>query len=186
MQDLNELTPNKRKSVLSALFILTKNENVQTEMRKDLQEVNDFYKEQKMSEVQKENWIDWSDVLKIYDDLRVKTEPLFKAKALTPKQFEALQSFVLLSCYVLVPPRRCLDYAVMRSNAYNKSSQNYFDGKQFVFNVYKTAKNYGEKTILLPKELCDILKKWKKINTGEMLLYSSNGKKHKVRGRYRQ
>ncbi len=97
MDDLTELTPNKHKSVLSALFILTGNEKVQTEMRKDLQTVNDEYKEQKMSATQKENWIDWSDVLKIYDDLRVKTDPLFKAKTLTAKQFEELQSFVLLS-----------------------------------------------------------------------------------------
>ena len=65
---------------------------------------------------------------------------------------------------------------MMMLKGYDKSSQNYFDGKCFIFNIYKTAKNYGEKTIALPKELCDILKKWKKINTGNMLLYQSNHK----------
>ena len=57
MQDLNELTPNKRKSVLSALFILTCDEKVQSAMKTDLQTVNDEYKEQRMSEAPRKNWI---------------------------------------------------------------------------------------------------------------------------------
>ncbi len=64
LDELNDLTANKRKSILSALFILTGDEKIQKEMRADLQTVNDEYKNQSMSEVQRKNWIDWSDVLK--------------------------------------------------------------------------------------------------------------------------
>ncbi len=64
----------------------------------------------------------------------------------------------------------------MKISGYDKKVDNYFTGTQFIFNQYKTVKTYGEKTITLPKELCDILKKWKKINIGEMILYSSNAK----------
>ncbi len=78
--------------MLSALFILTGDEKIQTEMRKDLQTVNDEYKEQKMSATQKENWITWEEVQKIYDELKEKCEPLFKAKTLSASQFQEISA----------------------------------------------------------------------------------------------
>ena len=59
---------------------------------------------------------------------------------------ESISRITLLLVYVLIPPRRCLDYAVMKLSGYDKKVENYFDGKSFVFNIFKTAKNYGEKT----------------------------------------
>jgi hypothetical protein len=85
--------------------------------------------------------------MKVYNQLKAEASPLMKKGTLTRKQFETIQNFVLLSMYVLIPPRRSMDYAVFKIRNFNEASDsednymvNYNKNKRkglasFVFNT---------------------------------------------------
>jgi len=118
----------------------------------------------KMSDGQKENWVDWDQVLKSYEELGKRVAWVWKAE---PKKEHliVLQKYVILSCYVLIPPRRSKDYTEFKWRDYDEKKDNYWDAKkkQLVFNDYKTSGHYGTQTVGAPKSLADILNKWIKL-----------------------
>jgi hypothetical protein len=59
----------------------------------------------------------------------------------------------------------------------DKEKENYIDKNKFVFNSYKTAKTYGQQTVVIPKPLQTIIKKWIGANPTEYLLFDTNGNK---------
>ena len=89
------------------------------------------------TETQKKNWMDWDDILKIYEEMKDNLK-LNKTK-ITEKQYNELLNFTILSLFVLTPPRRNQDYMKMmitfNSNIDDKKF-NYLDvkNKKFVFN----------------------------------------------------
>ena len=98
---------------------------------------------------QKDNWMEWDEVLKVKTDLYNHVKELAKEKKLSASQYNELLSLLILSLYTEVPPRRNQDYADMvvvgKWNDKMAKDKNYLDllGNQFVFNKYKTAKKYG-------------------------------------------
>lgn len=113
-----------------------------------------------MTAVQKENWIDWDDVIKVHKDLKDKLN-LNKTK-LTEEQYYNLLDYVILSLYVLIPPRRNLDWQLMAitlNSDINDKKYNYLDvaKKQFIFNVFKTSKKEGSLIVDIPDDLMNIL-----------------------------
>ena len=178
---LSDLSPSKRKTTLSALVVLCfNNEKAKDIYREQLIEDSDKYKEEKkengnqMSEKQKENWIDWKDVVNIHNQLGKEVNPLFSKPSLTSGDFMKLQDYIILSLYVLQDPRRSLDYVSMRIKNIDKkdTTENYIDGKNFVFNNYKTKSLYGQQKIPISIKLKTLLNKWIKINPTEYLLVS--------------
>lgn len=153
-------------------------------MHKDNKEVDDHETNQELSDKQKENFKPQDEILKIYNILKEQTTPLFKLNTLNKKQFEMMQMFVILSLYVLVPPRRSLDYTAFKIRNINPELDNYFlpsnkkkDLGSFVFNQYKNSKRLGPQVIeRVPKELEKIIDKWKQYNKGDYLLINSVGK----------
>jgi len=134
--------------------------------------INDKPKNEK-TETQKENWINWDDVMKIYNNLK---DNLKFSKKITEEQYNKLLDFMILSLYVLIPPRRNQDYLKMVIT--NKSTKdlnyNYLDLKkqQFIFNVYKTAKKDGQLIVQIPEELLKVLKIYLKYHPDRLLLKS--------------
>ncbi len=129
------------------------------------------------TEKQKNNWIEWSEVLDIHKNLK---ETLPK-KVSTEKDYIKCLSYLVLSLYVLTAPRRIRDYSEMKVVMEYKDNMdkkyNYLDvkNKKFIFNVYKTKGTYGEQIIDIPNELYDILKvmiipKIKKFEPFDMIL----------------
>jgi len=97
---------------------------------------------------QEENWMSWSDVLARY-------------KELDPKSLEHL----VLSLFVLQPPRRSKDFFLMKivpkySETMDKAF-NYLDwsAMKMYYNNYKTKGAYGTQTTDVPPELEAVLKK---------------------------
>ena len=116
---------------------------------------------EEMNEQQKKNWIDWDEVLKVYNDLKTQAEALPK-KIKTEEQYNTLLHYVVLSLYVLVPPRRNVDYMKMvicKNENTDDETINILDlnKKQFIFNIYKTAKNHGKTIIDIPNELMEVI-----------------------------
>ena len=66
LEDKNNQT---RKTSLSALFILTGMREYQTEMQSIMKKVNQEYKEQKMNQKQKDNWISTEEIKEKYDTI---------------------------------------------------------------------------------------------------------------------
>ena len=88
-----------------------------------------------------------------------------------------IQDFIILSLYVLIPPRRALDYTEFKIRGVDKEVDNYFEKDKFVFNRYKTAKTYGKQEVKIPASLSKIMKRWIKTNKNDYLLTDKKGNK---------
>jgi integrase len=140
---------------------LQKTYKVYYDMMNDL---NKHLREQpteKKSDTQEENWLSWDEVRDKYNEIASKV-PTDK-KELTEKEYDALLQCVIMSLYIELPPRRNQDYGKMMvvksiTDGMNKDT-NYLDldKKEFVFNVYKTSKKYGQQVVKIPEKLMETL-----------------------------
>jgi len=131
------------------------------EMSKDAREVAS---KNEKTEKQKENWIEWSEVEKIHNDLQ---EEIAKfGKILTPANYEKLLQYVILSLYTDIAPRRNQDYLQMyivkKYSDAMPNDKNYLDmsSHRFIFNVYKTARKSGQQTKDIPENLWSSIMKY--------------------------
>lgn len=105
-------------------------------------------------------------------------ESVLTVKKMTPTDYTKLQQLVLLSLYTLLPPRRSLDYTEMKWGPAEENLFNYYDGKNFTFNRFKTQKTYSTQVVPVPPELGRILKFWHKHQKpSEFVLVNSRGGK---------
>ena len=174
-------TPNStRKTKLAALVVLCEKqpcaEVYRKQMLDDAHKYNDREKDQEKTESQRENWIDQDELKSIYNELDKDTRPLLSKTTLKSSEFQRLQNFIILSLYVLQPPRRLQDYTEMKLKNFD-DTDNYINKTKFVFNKYKTAKFSGKEEIPINPKLKFILDKWKKINPHDYLLIGSTDKK---------
>lgn len=109
---------------------------------------------------QKDNWLNWDDVLDIHKDLASKTAKYDREaveKSLIKRRLWSM--YVLLSAYVLAPPRRNKDYMLMKYGNNEDDNFNWYDGKFVHFNAFKTAKTYGAEKFEASRALRDVLDK---------------------------
>jgi hypothetical protein len=194
-------TPMVRKSKLSVIITILDDKHedhsdeldkalkfYRKEMTEDAAKVDRKELSQELSDKQKEHLISQDEVNNIYNQLKAEATPLMKKTTLTRKQFETLQNFVLLSMYVLIPPRRSMDYALFKIRNFSESSDsrdnymiNYNKNKKkglasFVFNSYKNSGRLGRQTINdIPKSLERIIDMWKTYNKTDFLLINNQG-----------
>jgi hypothetical protein len=86
----------------------------------------------------------------------------FPSKELSESQYNTLLSFVVLSLYVCLPPRRNeYQKMVIAKSATEQSptDTNYldWDGRRMIMNRYKTQKKEGQKIVPLPDTLQAVL-----------------------------
>lgn len=129
---------------------------------------------------QKDNWIDWENILEISKKQYETVKEFATKKTLTPTEYEKLLQSVILGLYVYIQPRRNQDYLnmniVKKWNEDMSEDTNYLDLScdEFIFNKYKTARKYGRQTIVIPdNELRKILQIYVKHHT---LYKQSKGK----------
>ena len=152
-------------------------------MMQDTKTVDDSETGQELSEKQKKNFLPQNEIVQIYNLLKEQTTPLFRLNTLNKKQFEMMQSFVLLSLYVLIPPRRSMDYTYFKIRNVDPEIDNFYitpkkrGPSSFVFNKYKNAAKLGPQIIdRVPIELIKIIEKWKLYNKSDYLLINTVGK----------
>lgn len=108
---------------------------------------------------QKINWINWDDVIKTYNNIDIS---FINKKNINEGQYNKLLDYVVLSLYVLLPPRRneYKDMYIVKkfSNDLDKN-KNYFiiDDKEFLFNNYKTKNKFGVQQIKIDDDLFNVL-----------------------------
>jgi integrase len=184
---LKDEKPSRRKTILSALVVLCgechATKKYRDQMMKDQETYITEEKNQSRNETQKENWMSWNEIKNVFEELEKEVKPLLakKIENLTDKNIKRIQEYILLAVYVLIPPRRALDYTNFKITDVDPKTDNYYDlkKKEFVFNKYKTSKKHGEQRVKVPLRLQLILKKWLAINPSDMLFWSENGKELK-------
>ena len=172
---LSFLNDNSIATILSSILVLcTEHQSAyikyKEQMLSDRKTYDDENKEQKKSATQEKNWISQHDIQLIYNESYKKYSPLFKLHSLKNKDKHNLIDLIILSLYVLLPPRRLKDYALMKVKNINKDKDNYVDDNNFVFQQYKTSKYYGTQIIPIPRKLKIILDAWSKFNTSDYLI----------------
>lgn len=178
LEHLKERSPKVRKTILSALFILTGNDEYRKIMINDCKIVNDDYKQQKKNPKQEEGWIDINDIMKIYEEHLNRFKDIFQKK--TMGSYSEIMDYLLLGLLGGVsglPPRRSLDYAQMKIKNYDTKKDNYYKAGKFYFNIYKTVDTYGTQVVdvkSLAPELNANIMKWIKSDPTDYLLFSTN------------
>lgn len=173
---LEDMPPNKRKTILSALVVLTNDSIYRREMLSDIQEYNKTIAKQEKSKTQKENWLE-TDVLDTkLQQLKRNADLLYKKKNISPDNLQEIQNYIILLLFSgeYIAPRRSKDYTDFRISDIDKAKDNYLEGSELVFNSYKTAKTYGTQKVKIPIKLKNILRKWFKINPTKYLLFDKN------------
>ena len=74
-----------------------------------------------------------------------------------------------------LPPRRSLDYTAFKLDDIT-DKDNYMEGKEFVFNTFKTAKTAGQQRISVPLRTRNLINKWKAINPTSYLFFDTKMK----------
>ena len=170
---LKNMTPNKRKTILSSLVVITEKKPYRDLMMEDVKDLSKETSLQEKNEKQTENWIDGSGINQIYEQLKKDAELLYKKKTHSINDLQIIQQYIILSLLggMHVAPRRSLDFVNFKIKNIDKTKDNYLDKNKMVFNSYKTAKTYGQQIIEIPSTLKSILTKWIKINPSEYLLF---------------
>ena len=176
LEHLKELPSNKRKTILSALVIITDDKKYRELMLEDIKEYNHEIGKQEKSETQKENWVEGADIKTLWANLKRNTDLLYKKAHLTQSDLQQIQSFIIVSLLggVFIPPRRSKDLVDWKTKNIDKAKDNYLDKSSIHYNSYKTAKCYGEQVIPVPTSLKNILAKWIRVNPTDYLLFDTN------------
>jgi integrase len=176
LEHLKKVEPNKRKTVLSSLVILTDNKAYREQMLEDIEEYNKEQHKQVMNDKQTESWVDTDEIKKLLSILEKEVKLLYKKETLSISDLQTIQNYIIICLLggVYIPPRRSKDFVDFKINNINKATDNYINKNKLVFNSYKTAKTYGQQEVEIPHELSKILKKWIKVNPTDYLLFDSN------------
>ena len=177
LEHLKDMPPNKRKTILSALVVLTDKDEYRNVMNGDVSDYNEEIQKQEKSKTQRENWIETDEIREVFNRLENDAKILFKKQNKTNADIQQIQNYIIVSLLggIFIPPRRSLDYCSMKIKNINKDEDNYINKNKFVFNRYKTAKTYGQQDLEIPQQLKNILNRWIAINDGEYLLRDKNG-----------
>ena len=178
LNHLKEMPSTKRKTVLSALFVISENKKYRELMMNDISVYQTEIQKQEKTESQKENWANPEEIKQIWIELRDNADLLYKKKTKSSKDLQEIQRFVLLSVLggVFIAPRRSLDFCNFKIRDIDSEQDNYMlNKKSFVFNSYKTAKTYGKQAVAIPLPLQKIVTKWMTVNPSDYLLTDTKG-----------
>lgn len=185
IEHLANVAGNVRKTRLSALIVFIEKakqaekvvEAFRKQMLDDCKDYEQQISKQEMTERQKEGYIPLSEVMGKFHALEKEVAPIMKKDTLDKKEFARVQLYVLLSCLLLIEPRRSLDYTQFKLKGADETKDNYMKTEKrkpyFVFNQYKTAKKYGMQKLEIPSKLHKIIKRWAVLNPHEWLLMNT-------------
>jgi len=192
IKHLESVDPKTRKTRLACLIVFIDNDDSKDKekavealrklMNSDIAVSKKEIDEQQLSDRQKEGMMTMDEIMRKYNELEKEVQPLLKKDSLSSVQFCHVQLYVLLSCLLLIPPRRSLDYTAFKIRNVSATNDNFMktDKKvsSFVFNTYKTSKKYGTQTEVIPKKLATIMKQWIALNPHDYLLMNTKQKNH--------
>jgi hypothetical protein len=174
---LKDVPPNKRKTILSALVIVTGKGDYRDKMLSDVRDYNKEIQKQEKTPTQEENWVDDKQVKQVFEALKSDAVALMKKKTtLKPSDLQDIQNFIIMALLggIYVPPRRSKDFCDFKIKNIDDKKDNFLKKGKMIFNSYKTFKTYGTQEVDVPKPMASILNAWIKINPTEWLLFDTN------------
>tara|TARA_R110000751_G_scaffold44829_3_gene102252 strand:+ start:437 stop:1321 length:885 start_codon:yes stop_codon:yes gene_type:complete len=173
---LKDMPPNRRKTILSALVIITDKKEYRDLMLSDVRDYNKDINKQEKTPAQEASWVSKDDITRIYKELKQNADLIYKKKNKTTADLQQIQNFIIMAVLgsVFIPPRRSKDYVDFKIKGVHKDKDNYMEKNKFVFNSYKTSATYGMQQVDIPVQLRNIIKKWAALNPTDYLLYDSN------------
>ena len=179
MEFLKNVPFDKRKSIASALVVITQNDNYRTLMLNDIDKYEKSLSQQQKSKKQAKNWVEMEEVKKIYNHLKKTAQLLYKKDNLNMNDLQQIQAYIILSVLggIHIPVRRSKDFTEFKIKDIDKTKYNFLEKNEFVFNTYKTAWKYGSQKVVIPSTLKRIINKWVKHNPTEWLFFDTNYKK---------
>jgi hypothetical protein len=178
MTHIKDIPASKRKSILSALVVLTDNKIYKDAMMNDISAHNAVQSKQEQTDKQKENNVSKDELTEIYKDLTNEAKMIFKKTKRSANDFQRIQDYILISLMggFFIPPRRAMDWTEFKLYNLNETC-NHLDKNSLVFNTYKGSSAKGKQTIDIPPALTKILTQWRSISDNDYLLYDLNGSK---------
>jgi len=182
-EKLSHLHYTSRRNVYNAVIILLmaldKDKKLIEEYGEMRDELNKQYQDEqasgKISEKQKDNFVDIEELYKMLEQMEKEIKPLKKKDKLNQNERQLIKAYTIFSSLIRIPVRNDLAGLIFISKTtYNKLSDkekeenNYLvqlkNNLQYIFNEYKTAKKYKENVIDIPKDLQKILRMYIKFN----------------------
>jgi hypothetical protein len=185
MAVLKDTPSARRKSILAALVVLTNNDKYRPLMKSDSELYEREINENKKSDKQIKNWVTQQEIKNKLGQMKKVSEIYWKLPNITMEHIQFIQNYVLL-CLMsgqFVLPRRSMDWAEMKIRNYDRrevgGTDNFFNGRHFIFNKFKTVKTFDSQKIDCPSALQKILKKWIPLiaRNCDYLLFDYNGAK---------
>ena len=149
----------------------------------------EYIKTQQKSEKQKENWIDYDEMVEILNRLldRIKDKQIHKKDVLDRNEYKLFQQYILLRTYLDIPIRNDFsDMKVIEEKEYDEKYREKHKGnwlilkngnpKEFILHDYKTSGKYGMREIPINKSLSKMIKRWLNVNTSGFFITKLNDK----------
>ena len=189
MQTLEDENLNTKKNRLIAIVVslqATKAnpkliERYTKEMIELAEQSNEQYKKQQKTDKQKENWVDYEDLVSLANDIlkRVKKHNILTKDELTRAEYNLLQEMVVLRFYLNFPLRNDLaDVKVISSKDEDNKKDNFLlvtpEKISLILNDYKTAKTFGAQEYDIDKKFSKIVRIFLKHNTSGYFITKTN------------
>lgn len=160
---------NKIISVCTVLSSFDKPPKIYKQYFDLLKEYNTTLKEEESknikTEKQEKNWITLEEIENIKEDLKSKVDKFKNKKQIDESQYNTLLSYLVLSLYTDISPRRNKDFQdmyIVNDTTKMQDDKNYLfmnkKNMEFLFNTYKTAKTHGPQVLQIPDKLRSVIK----------------------------
>jgi hypothetical protein len=175
-----------RKTILSALYVLTKLDVYKNDMLDDIKEYREETDKQEKTETQAKNWATKEQIIELLNKYKLKANRAYKYlhdsmynKHEIDKpdgvELQHIQDYIIL-CLLsgeYIPPRRAKDYCDFRIKC-DSDNCNYLKGNKLYFRSYKGSDKKGLQIVQIPITLKRILTKWFHVNPSQYLLFDGN------------
>jgi integrase len=163
MDYLKDVPISTQRSVISSIIAIHEDEHFKELLDRANADYNAEKATGKKTEKEEQNWVTQDEIAEKLNELKRLSKSISSKKEKSSKDYQTMQNYVVLSLTsgYYFPPRRLADFTNLKLNNINPETDNYIkDGDTLVFNIYKTAKKYGEQEVPLPKKVMKIIDKF--------------------------
>lgn len=168
---LEKYEPQKRKTYLTALTIITGDKDYRDLMISDAKACENELLKNEKNKKQENNWLTTDDIDNAIEKHKIIFDELFNKpiNELTDREFQNMQTYVILCLTTgkYFQPRRSMDWTEFKIKNFDLDADNYMIKNKkcykMYFNIYKTKKVYGTQNLIICDELKDILDKWYRV-----------------------